>query len=208
MSPHIIQCENLTATYPPRTALHDITCTITRGHLHMVIGGNGAGKSTLLRCWAGLHRPASGTVHWHWREHGAAPLAYLGEADYLYAGATVAENLFLTAALCGRPHTDAEKLLTAWQLDAWRERRCQQLSRGERRKVALARAWLAGRELLLLDEPLVGLDPDGVAQVRTMIAHALTQGRTIVLAVQTMHALEHIACTTTQLAKGRVAHAA
>ena len=183
----MLHIEQITKIYTaPHRAVDDVTLHLPAGSIGAIIGGNGVGKSTLLRCAARLLRPTDGSVEWGRAVLlGTTPrVAYLGEADYLYGAATVGENLGAVAQLCGCSSTKREAIAQQWEVEAWSTRRCDQLSRGQRRRVALARSWLAGRALLLLDEPLVGLDAHGVAQVRTALSQHRASGGSILLALQ------------------------
>ncbi len=186
----MLEISDLSLNYlPHKMVLRGVSLKLPTGKIGAIVGGNGVGKTTLLRCAARLIRPLQGRVVWRERSEEQNPgVAYLGEADYLYATATVAENLFDAADMV-RQRSKLKLIEECFGFAQWWSRPVGSLSRGERRRVALARAWLLGDRLLLLDEPLVGLDPVGIEQ----LIHALTMhreaGGATLLAVQVTDSL-------------------
>lgn len=173
----------------PRSALEDVSLTVPRGALHLLAGANGAGKSTLLRLLAGVAAPSSGAVELLGFPAGAAELrgrvAWLPEASGAEWAATVEELAGLAAALHGGSRAArAERVEAALQetdLVALRRRRFTSLSKGERRRAATAQVLATGAELLLLDEPLDGVDPESAERLLERLAARARRGATIVL---------------------------
>lgn len=191
-----LRLQVLTKTFPPnRVVLRQISFTLVPGNVGLICGANGAGKSTLLRCCSGVLRASSGEI-----ARGAA-VAYVGEADYLYADATVAENLCLVGALTQR-RSEVEAIADEWQVRPWWGRCCGELSLGQRRRVALARAWLAGANLVCLDEPLRGLDAEASAVVRAAILRQAARGGTVLMATQSPDSLQELTTRQWQLRDG------
>ncbi len=168
-------------------ALHDLSIALPRGETLIVLGPNGSGKTTLLRLLAGLLRPSAGEARVlgrelpreAWRLRGR--VGYLGHEPLLYRDLTVRENLLFHARLHGleRPHERMAALLERVAMSRRVEERVQSLSAGMLQRVAVCRAVLHDPELLLLDEPLTHLDPEGAGLVEPLLAAA--PGRTRVL---------------------------
>lgn len=154
---------------PPRRALDGVTFTLPPGSICGVAGANGAGKTTLLRLAATLDRPTSGRVLLDGvdpREDGAAArrgVAYAGQEPGLYETLTVRENLAFVARFHQRL-ADVGPVAERFGLTRHLDRAARALSRGERQRASLARAWLGG-PLLLLDEPTTALDDEGRARL-------------------------------------------
>lgn len=165
---------------------------LAAGEVLLVVGGNGHGKTSLLRILSGLSQPAAGEVRWRGapiraaRERYGRAMAYLGHADGIKADLTPLENLRLAAALRGRMLDDAaaRRALDRVALARCAELPARALSFGQRRRVALAALMLADAALWILDEPLAGLDAQGVGMVQGLLDAHLAAGG---LAVVTTH---------------------
>ena len=159
------------------------------GEALLVRGGNGRGKTSLLRILCGLSAPAAGVVSWRGEPIGKVhevygrEMAYLGHANGIKDDLTPVENLRLSAALAGRELdlAIATTALAQVGLSRCMDLPARVLSFGQRRRVALAGLMTAGALLWILDEPLTGLDVDGVAMVEQMIRdHVVADGMAIV----------------------------
>lgn len=196
----MLQLKELTKVYPGGcVAVDDASLHLPAATASAIVGGNGVGKSTLLRCAARLLMPTRGSVEW-----GEGNVAYLGEADYLYGSATVAENLETASQLCGSARGSASQIAQQWDVAGWWDLRVDQLSRGQRQRVALARAWLVGRGLLLLDEPLVGLDQAGIDTFRAAVQQMIRDGGSVCIALQSPEPISDICTKQWQMTAGRL----
>ncbi len=177
----------LSKHFPPAVcALRHVEFDLAGGSVGCISEENGAGKSTVLRCCAGILRPTQGTIRTVDSSTIAqlGGIAYLGEADYLYAEATVAENIMLVGQLMHRAPSDIRAIAELWEIMPWWQRICATLSFGQRRRVALARAWIVGERLLCVDEPLRGLDLQGVACFTRAVTDHAARGGGVLLAAQ------------------------
>jgi ABC-2 type transport system ATP-binding protein len=143
--------------------LDGISCSIASGRLTALLGPSGSGKTTLLRSIVGVQRIQSGSVTVLGRPAGAAELrsvvGYVTQAPSVYADLTVRENVRYFAALHGLRARDGDQALASVGLAELRDRMTGRLSGGQRSRVSLACALIGEPELLVLDEPTVGLDP-------------------------------------------------
>ncbi len=173
----------------PRVALRDVSFTMERGTLQLLAGANGAGKSTLLRLLAGVTLPSAGEVTLLDHAPGAKELrgrvAWMPEASDATWRLQVRELLELAAALYGfagaARRARVEEALTAALLDPLAKRSYATLSKGERRRVGIAQALATGAELLLLDEPLDGVDPESAELLLAALAARARAGASILL---------------------------
>lgn len=187
LSVHGLACER-----GERLLFRNLDFELGQGDALLVRGGNGRGKTSLLRILCGLSTPAAGEVRWRGeavgraREQYGREMAYVGHANGIKDDLTPLENLRLAAALGGRGLGEdaAQAALARVGLARCVDLPARVLSFGQRRRVALAGLATAGALLWILDEPLTGLDVDGVAMVEAMIGDHVRAGG---LAVMTTH---------------------
>lgn len=180
-----IRAEALTLSRGGRIVARDLSLVAGPGDAVLLTGRNGAGKTTLLRALSGLLRPDSGNVAFSdapARQAGPAVTAWLGHADGLKPGETVRAALAFAAALYGRDPIAAESALEALEIDGLDERPCGRLSRGQARRVALARVLMSGRPVWLLDEPAGPLDARGRDLLAQSVASHRAQGGIVIAA--------------------------
>ncbi|MCB1139769.1 MAG: ABC transporter ATP-binding protein [Leptospiraceae bacterium] len=189
-------------TRPPLTAVDDISFHIKPGEIYSLLGPNGAGKSTTIKMIAGLVLPTSGEIRIAGKK-GSAPSyqklsAILEGTRNVYWRLTPLENLHYFANLRGVPSSivkeKAPRLLEDLNIDAKKKNQSQHLSRGMLQKLALAAALITDPEVLLLDEPTLGLDVESGRRIKDMILRlAREEGRTILLTTHQMDLVEEIA---------------
>ncbi len=172
---HALTVTGLSAPKRGTRVLHSVDLEVPKGTIHALIGPNGAGKSTFLRTLAGLIRPASG----HFTIEGTASFAF--ETVRFPVGPTVAD---LAESLCARGDSGPERAGEALEqvgLGQLRDRRASTLSLGERGRLNLALSLLSDPDILILDEPTIGLDPTGVWQLSQLLVETRERGRTVLL---------------------------
>jgi ABC-2 type transport system ATP-binding protein len=178
-----LQTSRLTRRFGSHRALHEVDLEIPRGSFFALLGANGAGKTTFLRVVTGLVIPSSGSVRVLGIDPARHPdavrrrIGYLREEPALYDELAVERLLRIVSGALGGAgaarREDVERQLLRFDLEPLARRRCGQLSRGQRQRVALALAFLGEPELVLLDEPTAGLDPDA----REAVHRALSEER-------------------------------
>ncbi len=154
-----------------------MTFAVEKGRVTALIGTNGAGKTTLMKLMLGLIEPASGTLTVLGGAPGAAPIkvGYLPENVSFYDEMTVAEHLAFFAGVKGVSSARRDEVAYRLQLEELSEKRPRECSKGQRQRLGLAQALLTDPELLILDEPTTGLDPQTVEAlyaILTQLAHA------------------------------------
>jgi ABC-2 type transport system ATP-binding protein len=180
----MITVSGLTKQYGKRLAVHDMTFDVAAGRVTGFVGPNGAGKSTTMRMMVGLTRPDSGEVRYHGTSYTDLknPARIVGsvlDARCMHPGRTARNHLRATAALSGVPASRAEEVLADVGLDTAADQRAGGFSLGMRQRLALAGALLGDPQVLLLDEPSNGLDPDGIRWLRTYLSDFANRGGTV-----------------------------
>jgi heme ABC exporter ATP-binding subunit CcmA len=198
--------------YGDYPALRDISFPVEPGGCMALIGRNGAGKTTLLRIIAGLSRAARGNV----KVCGAdtrdratrRQIGVIGHGISLYDELSASENLYLFARVYGL--ADPGRAVSEWLertgLEKVRDGLVREFSRGMRQRLAVARAFLHGPSVLLLDEPFTALDDRAIALLQTLLRDAIAEGRTIVLSTHQLREALELATHVTLLVRGRMAH--
>ncbi|WP_416907585.1 MAG: ABC transporter ATP-binding protein [Polymorphobacter sp.] len=185
------------------TAVDGLDLHIRQGELYALLGPNGAGKTTTLRMVVGLEAPDSGRIEVCGIDALAEPLAakariaWLPDDPLLYDKLTPMEYLAFVAGLWAVPgavaRARAEALVVQLGLEEKRDARCEGLSRGQRQKVALAGALIHEPELLILDEPLTGLDAAAARTVKDMLRARTRAGGTVILTTHILEVAERLA---------------
>lgn len=206
-----LQVEDLGRTYDGTRALEGLSFDVAAGEIVGLVGPNGAGKTTALRSIAGILPIQEGRVlvagHDVAREEVAAKrkLAWVPDDPQPFDSLTVEEHLEFTAALYGVPDWRArrEELLARFELLEKRKALGGELSRGMRQKLACAQAWLPRPRLMLLDEPLSGLDPRGIRSAREAIGLLAVDGTAVLLSSHQLELIEALADRILILDRGR-----
>ena len=182
-----LQVEALTKVFRRRvTAVRNLSFTVEPGRVTGFLGPNGSGKTTTLRCLLGLVRPTSGRVLIDGRTYAdlPAPVHAVGaalEASGFHPGRTARNHLRVVATAAGLPTTRADDVLEAVGLADAGRRRVVEYSLGMRQRLALATALLGDPGALILDEPANGLDPEGIAWLRTFLRQRAADGGTVLV---------------------------
>ncbi|MSO29380.1 MAG: heme ABC exporter ATP-binding protein CcmA [Acidobacteria bacterium] len=198
----MLTASHLTRTFGNRVAVEDLSFGLERGEIFALLGPNGAGKTTTLRMLAGLIGPTSGSIRVDGEEMSkdAAPrlrsrIGFLTEAPGLWDRLTVRQNLSIFARLYGLP--DPERTVDeALEMFGVRDRasdQAAQLSKGLKQRVALARTLLHRPDIVLLDEPTAGLDPESARDVRELVLRLRDEHRAVLMSTHNLDEVERIA---------------
>jgi heme ABC exporter ATP-binding subunit CcmA len=193
-------------------AVRDVSWQLERGSCLALLGRNGAGKTTLLRILAGLSAPSQGSVELFGRStrsgQARSRIGAIGHGIGIYDELTAEENLTLFARLFGI--RDARATVSRWlgrtYLDRVKDSPAREFSRGMRQRLALARAFLAEPELLLLDEPFTSLDDRAIALLQTLVREALDRGATVIMSTHQLREAMELSTDVALLVRGGLAH--
>lgn len=205
----MISAEALVKRYGSRTAVDSIDFTVEPGQVTGFLGPNGAGKSTTMRMIVGLDRPTSGSVRVNgraYREH-AAPLREVGvllDAKAAHRGRTAYQHLRAIAATHGIGTSRVRQVLELAGLESVAGKRVGGFSLGMGQRLGIATALLGDPGIVILDEPVNGLDPEGVRWVRTLMRTLAAEGRTVLLSSHLMSEMSQTADRLIVLGRGRI----
>ena len=197
MSATAIDVRNLTKRFGPVTAVNDLSFTVQPGRVTGFLGPNGSGKSTTLRTILGLVAPTSGSASvlgqpFHRMSDPARRVGAALEAQAFHPGRTARQHLWLLATAAGVPRGRVDEALEEVGLTGAAERRAGTFSLGMGQRLSLAAALLGQPELLILDEPANGLDPEGMRWLRALLRGFADAGGTVLLS---SHALSEVTQT-------------
>jgi len=197
----MIEIREVTKRYGGKVAVDRLSFTVRPGVVTGFLGPNGAGKSTTMRLIAGLDAPTSGTALVNGRSYAEhrAPLREVGlllEAKAFHPGRTARNHLRTLAATHGVGKVRVEELIELTGLHAVADTRAGQFSLGMSQRLGIACALLGDPATMILDEPVNGLDPEGVLWVRTLLRDLVAEGRTVFLS---SHLMSEMALTADHL---------
>jgi ABC-2 type transport system ATP-binding protein len=197
----MIEADNLTKDYGEKRAVDGLTFTVRPGHVTGFLGPNGSGKSTTMRLILGLDAPTAGDVRVngkHYRDH-AAPLHEVGallEARSVHTGRSAYNHLLALAQTHGLPRSRVDELIDVVGLHEVARKRAGQFSLGMGQRLGIAAALLGDPHTVMLDEPVNGLDPEGIQWIRRLLKQLAAEGRAVFVS---SHLMSEMALTADHL---------
>ncbi len=204
-----IEVDRLTKRFGDLTAVDDLTFTVEPGRITGFLGPNGAGKTTTLRMLLGLVRPSGGTATIGGRNYHdiPAPLAAVGsalEATNFHPGRTGRDHLRVLADSTHIDHRRVDEMLEQVGMTDAARKRAGGYSMGMRQRLGLAAAMLGDPQVLILDEPANGLDPEGIRWLRGFLRHVSSQGKTVLVSSHMLQEVEQTVDDIVIIANGRL----
>ncbi len=205
----MIEATHLTKRYGTKTAVNNVSFSLRPGQVTGFLGPNGAGKSTTMRMLVGLDRPTSGSITVlgkPYAEH-RNPLSVVGallDAKGVHPGRSARSHLRALAATHGISDARVNKVLELTGLESVAHKRVGGFSLGMGQRLGIAAALLGDPQVLVLDEPVNGLDPDGVLWVRSFVRAFAAEGRTVLLSSHLMSEMAQTADHVIVLGRGSV----
>jgi ABC-2 type transport system ATP-binding protein len=205
----MIEAHGLTKQYGEKLAVDDLSFTVRPGIVTGFVGPNGAGKSTTMRMILGLDAPTAGTVTVNGRAYAdhAAPLHEVGallDAGAVHKGRSAANHLLAMAATHGISRRRVEEVIDLVGLREVAAKRAGGYSLGMGQRLGIASALLGDPDTLILDEPVNGLDPDGVLWIRVLLKQLADEGRTVFLSSHLMSEMALTAAHLIVVGRGRL----
>ncbi len=211
----MIRLEALTKRYGDFTAVQSIDLEIPVGTLYGLLGPNGAGKTTTLRMIAGILQPDGGRVLIDGHDVVTDPyqakqsLGFIPDRPFVYEKLTGAELLRFVAGLYGQEGPEVEsridELLNLWDLQRWRDELVESYSHGMRQKLIISSALVHRPRVLVIDEPMVGLDPRAARLLKDLLRTFVSRGGTALVSTHTLEFAEVLCDRMAVIHQGRIA---
>jgi ABC-2 type transport system ATP-binding protein len=210
----MIRLINLTKKYGSFTAVDDVSLEVPRGQLFGFLGPNGAGKTTTMRMIAGILQPTSGRIEIGGDDIAREPikakhrLGFIPDRPFVYEKLTGAEFLRFVAALYGQEGESIERrmdeLLELFELSDWKDELIESYSHGMRQKLIISSALLHRPEVIVVDEPMVGLDPKGSRFLKDLFRAFTGRGGTVLMSTHTLETAEVMCDRIGIIQEGRI----
>lgn len=210
MEDTIIKVENLSKQFGKTEVLHQVNVSFAKGQIHGLIGRNGSGKTMLLKCICGFVPATSGTITVQGKVVGKdidipKNIGIIIETPGFLPGYSAYKNLKFLADISGKADRQAVKdAIKKVGLDPELKRHVGKYSLGMRQRLGLAQAIMEDPDILLLDEPMNGLDNEGVEEMRKFLLELKEQGKTIIIASHSKEDIEVLCDTVSEMDKGRL----
>ena len=211
----MIRLKDLTKRYGKFTAVDGISLEVARGELFGLLGPNGAGKTTTMRMIAGILQPTSGSILVGGVDMLARPkdakarVGFIPDRPFVYDKLTGGEFLRFAAALYGQDGPPVERrideLLEIFDLGAWKHELTEAYSHGMRQKLIICGALVHRPELIVVDEPMVGLDPKSARLLKDLFRQFVDRGGTVLMSTHTLEIAEVMCDRIAIVHKGRIA---
>lgn len=210
----MIRLDQVSKRYGTFTAVDRLDLTVPRGTLFGLLGPNGAGKTTAVRMIAGILQPTSGRVSIAGIDVRADPegakrhLGYIPDRPHLYEKLTGAEFLRFVAGLYGQDGREVDRrvdeLLALWDLETWRDELIEAYSHGMQQKLVIASALVHRPDVIVVDEPMVGLDPKAARQLKELFTGFVRRGGTLLMSTHSLEIAEALCDRIAIIQQGRI----
>lgn len=210
----VVRLEGVTKRFGDKLAVDNLTLTLHSGQVFAFLGPNGAGKTTTMKMTTGLLRPDRGRVivcgcdMSREGRHAKRRIAYVPDQPFLYDKLTGREFIHFARDVFGVPRRVAAErlaeLTTRLDMAPFLDQLTESYSHGMKQKVALAAALIHRPDLLIVDEPIVGLDPRTIRVIKTMFREIAAEGRTVFMSLHTLDIAEEVADTIGIIHRGRL----
>ena len=210
----MIAIENLVKQYGAFTAVDGVSLEVPPGEIHGFLGPNGAGKTTTLRMIAGLLKPTSGRIAVNGRDLATEPeaakasLGYVPDRPFIYEKLTAGEFLRFHGGLYGVDgegiSTRIHELLELFELGRWEHELVESFSHGMKQRLVMSAAFLHRPRAIVVDEPMVGLDPRGARLVKDVFRRMSERGVAILMSTHTLEVAEEMSHRISIIQKGRI----
>lgn len=202
----VLEINNLTKRFGKLTAVNDLSFSVEKGNVYGLLGPNGSGKSTTLGMILNVVNPTSGNWKWFGEEHSIESLKKVGaiiERPNFYPYLSAKKNLEIVAEIKGADYLKIEEKLKIVGLWERQNDKFSTFSLGMKQRLAIAGAMLNDPDVLILDEPTNGLDPQGIIKIREIIQGIAAQGTTIILASHLLDEVEKVCSHVVILERGK-----
>lgn len=205
----LLKTTNLCKSFQGQAAVDGVSLQIKKNSVYALLGPNGAGKSTTLKMIAGILKPSSGSMEFDghpWQRSDLDHIGALIETPPVYENLTAYENLKIRATLLGLSGEQIREALETVRLSDTGKKRAGQFSLGMKQRLGIAIALLGSPRLLILDEPVNGLDPVGIEELRILIRSFPAKGITVILSSHILSEVRQIADHVGIISEGKLGY--
>ena len=210
----MITIENLVKRYGAFTAVDGVSLSVAPGQIHGFLGPNGAGKTTSIRIIAGLLKPTAGRVTVNGHDLATEPeaakmsLGFIPDRPFIYEKLTAGEFLRFHAGLYGMNDRDIEirikEMLEIFELGKWQNELVESFSHGMKQRLVMSAAFLHRPKAVLVDEPMVGLDPRGARLIKDVFRRMADHGVAILMSTHTLEVADEMCDLISIILKGKI----
>lgn len=196
MNEIMLETKNLCKTFRKQSVVKNISLSVPKYSIYGLLGPNGAGKSTTLKMITGMLTPTSGEIYFDghkWTRHDLHSIGALIESPPLYENLTARENLQVRTTVLGLPKSRIDEVLHVVELENTEKKKAKNFSMGMKQRLGIAIALLNHPKFLILDEPMNGLDPFGIQELRKLILSFPGKGITVILSSHILSEVSQIA---------------
>ena len=198
----MLQIKNIVKKFGSFTAVNGINVHIKQGELYGFLGQNGAGKTTTIKMIAGIYAPTSGSISINGIDISKNPvkaklqIGYVPDQPYLYDKLTGREFLYFSGGLYNLDkktiQNKIDELVDTLNIESWLDKRTEEYSQGMRQRITIASALLHNPKLIVLDEPMVGLDPQSAVLVKKILNQKVSEGASVFVSTHSLSFAEEI----------------
>ncbi|OGU61572.1 MAG: ABC transporter [Ignavibacteria bacterium RBG_13_36_8] len=210
----MLKIENLTKIFGSYTAVNNLNLEIQGGELFGFLGPNGAGKTTTIKMMVGLYSPSAGSIYYDGTKISASPLdvkkqiGYIPDQPYIYDKLTGKEFLYFSGGLFNLPKqkikNQIEELVELLKIGDWLNKRTEEYSQGMKQRITFASAFLHNPQFIIIDEPMIGLDPQSAHIVKNVLKEKAKEGKTIFMSTHSLNVAEEICSRVSIINKGEM----
>ncbi|CUB53588.1 lantibiotic protection ABC transporter ATP-binding protein [Bacillus cereus] len=196
MNEMMLETKNLCKTFRQQSVVQNISLSVPKYAIYGLLGPNGAGKSTTLKMITGMLTPTSGEIYFDghkWTRHDLHSIGALIESPPLYENLTARENLQVRTTVLDLPKSRIDEVLHVVELENTERKKAREFSMGMKQRLGIAIALLNHPKFLILDEPMNGLDPFGIQELRKLILSFPGKGITVILSSHILSEVSQIA---------------
>jgi len=210
----MIEYVNITRNFGNKKAVDNLNLVVKGGELFSLLGPNGAGKTTTLKLTAGIMKPTTGQIHIKgididkYPEKAKSIISFIPDQPFSYPELSGKEFIYFVGRIFGMDKEDIEKntaeIIQKLEIEEWIDSPCKEYSHGMLQKVMFAQAFIHNPDIIIIDEPMVGLDPRSGKIIKRILRKKVKEGKTVLLSTHSLYLAEEISDRIGIINKGKL----